>query len=1037
MKSDKSIQVINEFVRTQPAVLWCILVTITLFSTLVLYPDRGKINYDYKFGDIAERDIKAPRDFFIEDQEATQLNRQQVIDSFRSIYDYDPNMSSQLSEKVEQAFAIPRKLFAKENQITEINILPQVEELKSEASEDKNRSSQIAANPITANPTSTNETPTNQTSKKQIEVDQTSKNQNALTHTAANQTSKKQNAVTHTAANQTSKNQNAANQTEVDQTTDNRTISNQTTKIQTSNNQFPEPKAEQDSIKKNKNTAPSIEMIMETREEFENILGIPVDEKSYSILYKYNFDKNITDSIQTILTDILKNGVVANKELLLKEEKKGITLRIIGSSKEQVVENLKTFYGPDEYQIMVKNIGDSILKGMNRNLGNLIVDMCQKLIIPNITMNRNETETQLLQAQNDIKPVLYQIKQGEMILREGERVDKTKIVKLKALSNQIEEKNTVITRIGTAFIILFAILVIYIVLLKDHKKLNKYHNKNILFLSLMLMIFLSITKISAPIAAATAMNLPMEFSSESIFLVLPLAAGAMTVSLFLGFEIAIYFTLVLSILGSIIFSSRIEIFIFFLLSSIVGAFWMKECRERKIFIITGFKLALFNTGLAIALSIYSADIQIISLAKNIMLAALGGLTAGIITAGLIPVAEIVFSYTTEIKFLELANLDQPIMKRLMIETPGTYNHSVIVSNLAEAAASAIGVSALKTKVGAFYHDIGKLNKPLYFVENQTDGINRHDKISPSMSALVLIQHTKKGVEIAKEYKLGQDIMDTIQQHHGTSLIRYFYNKSVKIHGFDAVKESDFRYPGPKPQTRESAIVMLADVVEAALRTLERPTSSRIQGRVQELINAIFLDGQLEECELTLKDLHQIATSFTKILTGLYHQRIEYTDKPQDPKKESKSSNESKKEKVSEELQKDKALKEPQKENSLEELKKEHSLEESKKNKTLEKDKTLEVPQNYNFFENIKKTSKPDENTPKSHEKTPTPTSHEKMPKPHEKTPTSHEKMNTSYENKKEENDTPEHPATDSTKIGQDIKGTDNPKNRADIKSSGL
>jgi hypothetical protein len=213
----------------------------------------------------------------------------------------------------------------------------------------------------------------------------------------------------------------------------------------------------------------------------------------------------------------------------------------------------------------------------------------------------------------------------------------------------------------------------------------------------------------------------------------------------------------------------------------------------------------------------------------------------------------------------------------MIEAPGTYNHSVIVATLAEAAASAIEASSLKAKVMGYYHDIGKLDQKLYFIENQADGKNRHDKLSPSMSALILIGHVKKGVELAKNGKLGNDILEGITQHHGTSLIKYFYHKSLKS-GNQTVKEENFRYPGPKPQTREVGIVMLADVVEAAIRALERPTPARIQGRVKELINDIFADGQLEECELTLKDLHQIAKSFNNILTSIYHSRIEYPDK---------------------------------------------------------------------------------------------------------------------------------------------------------------
>jgi len=243
-----------------------------------------------------------------------------------------------------------------------------------------------------------------------------------------------------------------------------------------------------------------------------------------------------------------------------------------------------------------------------------------------------------------------------------------------------------------------------------------------------------------------------------------------------------------------------------------------------------------------------------------------------------------FDYTTDSKLLEFANLDRPLIKRLMIEAPGTYNHSVIVATLAEAAASAIEASSLKAKVMGYYHDIGKLDKKLYFIENQADGKNRHDKLSPSMSALILIGHVKKGVELARKYKLGNEIIEGIIQHHGTSLIKYFYQKSLKS-GNDTVKEEDFRYPGPKPQTREAGIVMLADVVEAAVRALERPTPARIQGRVKELINDVFADGQLESCELTLKDLHQIAKSFNKILTSIYHSRIEYTDKAQEKKKE--------------------------------------------------------------------------------------------------------------------------------------------------------
>ncbi|MDH3568166.1 MAG: HDIG domain-containing protein, partial [Desulfobacteraceae bacterium] len=205
------------------------------------------------------------------------------------------------------------------------------------------------------------------------------------------------------------------------------------------------------------------------------------------------------------------------------------------------------------------------------------------------------------------------------------------------------------------------------------------------------------------------------------------------------------------------------------------------------------------------------------------------------------------------------------------------HHSVIVGTMVEAAASEIGANSLLAKVCGYYHDIGKIKKPMYFIENQTYGVNKHDKLAPSMSSLILIAHVKDGVEIAKKNKLGQVIIDTINQSHGTSLIRYFYEKAKQLKGGNSVNIDNFRYPGPKPQTREAGLVMLADAVEAASRTLANPTPSRIQGLVQNLINKIFSDGQLDSCELTLKDLHNIAKSFNKILNGIHHHRIEYPE----------------------------------------------------------------------------------------------------------------------------------------------------------------
>ncbi|MBN1353060.1 MAG: HDIG domain-containing protein, partial [Candidatus Omnitrophica bacterium] len=232
-------------------------------------------------------------------------------------------------------------------------------------------------------------------------------------------------------------------------------------------------------------------------------------------------------------------------------------------------------------------------------------------------------------------------------------------------------------------------------------------------------------------------------------------------------------------------------------------------------------------------------------------------------------------------------LSNPLLKELTIKAPGTYHHSIQVGNLAEEACDAIGANSLLARVGSYYHDIGKKEKAGYFVENEGTSASKHDKLTPSMSALIITNHTKDGIEIAKKYKLNRAITDFINQHHGTSLIYYFYQRALeKVKSDSELKEEEFRYPGPKPQTKETAIVLLADSVEASSRMLSDPTPARIKSLVQKIINNKFIDGQLDECDLTLKDLHNISESFVRVLTGVFHSRLEYPEAK--PKKEIKN-----------------------------------------------------------------------------------------------------------------------------------------------------
>jgi len=619
------------------------------------------------------------------------------------------------------------------------------------------------------------------------------------------------------------------------------------------------------------------DLLIAQKPTFEKSMGVTFSKGAFAILEKEGFSVDISGHIARILSDILDNGVVANKELLLRESDKGIALRQIGQKTEGTVTNLKQFYGLDQSKVMVRIVGQPLLKDVNYNLRNLIVDVAQRLMVPNITLNSSETEERKKKAAAEIQPIFYKIKAGEMLLREGERVSETQLLKLKAFKAQTKTEQVLAKSIGAAIIILCLLVGLFVLHRRNFFNIPGGVNKNLLFIATMLLLFVFAAKISASLAASLAAGAPVPIPARAIFYGIPLASGAMIICLFMGLEIAIPFAIITAFCAATIFHGRFDTFIYFLLNNALAAYWVQDCRERKVFIKAGLKLGLLNIVLAVASEVYAGNLSGGELLWSTAFAFAGGIATGITTLGLAPLMEFLFGYATDITLLELANLERPILRQLMIEAPGTYHHSMVVGNMVEAAAAEIGANPLLAKVCGYYHDIGKIKKPLYFIENQTDGVNRHDKLAPSMSSLILIAHVKNGVEIARENKLGQNIIDTIQQHHGKSLISFFYEKARQQKGDDAVKIEDFRYPGPLPQTREAGLVMLADVVEAASRTLENPTASRIQRLAQDLFNKIFSDGQLDNCELTLKDLHKIAKSYYKILTGIHHHRIEYSE----------------------------------------------------------------------------------------------------------------------------------------------------------------
>ncbi len=357
---------------------------------------------------------------------------------------------------------------------------------------------------------------------------------------------------------------------------------------------------------------------------------------------------------------------------------------------------------------------------------------------------------------------------------------------------------------------------------------------------------------------------------------MPIPAGAMLVTLLFDFHTSIMFSFIVSLLTGIWLGDPV-VSVYVFVGSLTASFSIIRCKKRTAIIRGGFWLLVANLAMTAGLLLYSGDITGAESLPSFAYAAAGAIIAMAMVSILLPLLEYAFKVTTDISLLELLDLDQPLMKNLMISAPGTYHHSIIVGNLVESVAEDIGVNPLLARVGAYYHDIGKMRMPEYFIENSPTGVSRHDRLSPHMSGMILISHVKEGVELAIEHKLPEVIKDVIEQHHGTALITYFFEKAKGINDGSASgpNEEEYRYPGPRPQSRTAALIMIADAVEAASRVLNEPTPARIEALVDKIVNHIFLAGQLDECELTLKDIYQIKARFTHVLTGMLHKRINY------------------------------------------------------------------------------------------------------------------------------------------------------------------
>jgi putative nucleotidyltransferase with HDIG domain len=471
----------------------------------------------------------------------------------------------------------------------------------------------------------------------------------------------------------------------------------------------------------------------------------------------------------------------------------------------------------------------------------------------------------------DQNMVSFKVEKGELLVEAGHRVTERTARILKEIARREGIGNKFHAYVGLVALALVFFSLFYLDI-RRYRPTLILDTKKILLLALLLFLTIAFAQTAKSVFSLFADKLQLDL--ETIGFALPVAAGAMLTSLLLDFHLALGFSFVVSILLGISFQGDPFIPVYFFLGSIIAGLRVVQCRKRTAVLKAGAFTALVNFLVIAGIDLYRGELMTrggVDLAAGF----LGAVMVTMIVSVTLPFFESLFDIATDIKLLELMDPNQPLLKELVYKSPGTYHHSILIGNLAEAAAEAIGENPILARVGAYYHDVGKIHKPEYFIENQRPTVNKHDRLTPSMSSLIIASHVKEGVDEGRAHKLPSVIIDIIRQHHGTSLITYFYQKAKELQPFVGIAEEDYRYPGPRPRTKVAAIVMLSDSVEAASRTLENPTPQRIQALTSSVITRIFMDDQLSRCDLTLRDLREISKSFNLVLTGIFHHRIDY------------------------------------------------------------------------------------------------------------------------------------------------------------------
>lgn len=623
-----------------------------------------------------------------------------------------------------------------------------------------------------------------------------------------------------------------------------------------------------------------LEALRSSQRLFEEHAVLPDDREDFETLARAHFSTEVETAVLSLIEVAYRARLVASREELSRVDTGGVTVRVVGDSAEYPLTTLAPAV-MDLREVATEmdrfaSVPGNLLPDGGVPLRRAVLKLARKQIRVNLTINIAETEARRKAAADAVKPVVIAIKKGQRVIGDGELINDTHVLVTNNLRSQMSRFDLFELKLGGAGIVALLISSAWLFFTAALRRFRPTR-RDAAFAALLTLVMLGALHLWVLVSDAVHDRYP-GIPIEALHYAFPVAAGAMLVRFVLSEEMALFFAVVFASLAGIMLGNSLGYCLLALIVSLVASERIARVKERAGLFRAGLITGAVSVGMVAFMSLAAGKgLGLDTLWSALFAFLAAALAVPMVVLTLTPLVEAAFGYASDLKLLELANLNHPALKELVLQAPGTYHHSIIMGSLVESAAEAIGANPLLARSCAYYHDIGKGRNPAYFGENQK-GENPHDQLAPSMSAAIIKRHVAEGLDMATEYKLPRLVADAIPQHHGTRLVGYFFHKAQKeAEGKDAADPDDaaFRYPGPKPQFREAALVMIADACEAASRSLADPNAEKLRALVQRMINVVFSEGQLDECDLTLKDLNRIAESFTRTLEGIYHARPSY------------------------------------------------------------------------------------------------------------------------------------------------------------------